>query len=104
MFAIQPFYYDTKLLDISKNFKFQMLFFISLVINFYYLTNIDHPSVSTHEHDTAEYHLLAKTDCSTLRHKNACGRPKGENRASCNNLYHNLSMQRRPFSPHFREK
>ena len=71
-----------------------MLFFISLVINFYYLTNIDHPSVPTHEHDTAEYHLLAKTDCSTLRHKNACGR----------NLYHNLSMQRRPFSPHFREK
>lgn len=81
-----------------------MLFFISLVMNFYYLTNIDHPSVPTHEHDTAEYHLLAKTDCSTLRHKNACGRPKGENRASCNNLYHNLSMQRRPFSPHFREK
>ena len=42
MFAIQPFYYDTKLLDISKNSKFQMLFFISPVINFYYLTNIDH--------------------------------------------------------------
>ena len=37
MFAIQPFYYDTKLLDISKKIQILDIIFISPVINFYYL-------------------------------------------------------------------
>ena len=37
MFAIQPFYYDTKLLDISKKIQILDVIFISPVINFYYL-------------------------------------------------------------------